>query len=228
LNELLRDINPGTKASDYRLRPPSSLGSKAGSKIAATLLSEASGTKLGIMPTPKVIPAFNESQLHQGTPEAQALMTTLDEDADTNDGGCYSRPKGGLRASVPCVKERALLLTGDPFFGLCEECSLFTEVLALFSSLAPSVCADAPFPSKEAPWCGEYKHERTTEKIHFDVKNLDELVAKMLDKHSGIPLRKKKSGLLKLTTLLYFSGADLVDWLLKRYTIFLRALPPSS
>ena len=40
---------------------------------------------------------------------------------------------------------------------------------------------------------------------------------KMMDKHSGLPLRKKKMGLLKLTTILYFTGTDLIDWLLKRY-----------
>jgi hypothetical protein len=43
---------------------------------------------------------------------------------------------------------------------------------------------------------------------------------KMMDKHSGLPLRKKKMGLLKLTTILYFTGTDLIDWLLKRYTFF--------
>ncbi len=70
---------------------------------------------------------------------------------------------------------------------------------------------------QDGPWCGEYKHEREKEKIKYDSRNLDDLVMKMMDKHSGLPLRKKKMGLLKLTTILYFTGTDLIDWLLKRY-----------
>jgi serine/threonine kinase 3 len=239
LDKLLRDISPSGAGGGGGRGRSGSLGSKAGAKVAATLLSETSGAKLGILPAQKMVvpaggggggggpsPQLEESQRETRTvrrgqlppeevrsspnsPSSSSTSTSTyrerkakEEEAGGYAAGAQSQQQqqrvGALsrrRTSPANKKDTHFRRSGDQLFGLCDECSLLTE---------------------DGPWCGEYKHEREKEKIKYDSKNLDDLVGKMMDKHSGLPLRKKKMGLLKLTTILYFTGTDLVDWLLKR------------
>lgn len=199
LDKLLRDISPAGAAGGGG-RSTGSLGSKAGAKVAAALLSEASGAKLGILPTQKIVDdGINGREIEKRTVRVEQQEQLFERKAKEETGGKneHDRLKLTRRRSAPAGKkgDRLRLHRGDPIFGLCDECSLLTE---------------------DGPWAGEYKHEREKEKIKYDSKHLDELVVKMMDKHSGLPLRKKKMGLLKLTTILYFTGTDLIDWLLKR------------
>jgi serine/threonine protein kinase len=219
LDKLLRDISP-SGASGGNARASGSLGSKAGAQVAATLLSEKSGAKLGILPAQKMVPSDLEQSRQEkrtvkiGPPEevirstsspnspssssSATSLSSYERKAKEEAGGKSEehRIKLSRRRSAPPAKKGARFRrSGDQLFGLCDECSLSTE---------------------DGPWCGEYKHEREKEKIKYDSRNLDDLVMKMMDKHSGLPLRKKKMGLLKLTTILYFTGTDLIDWLLKR------------
>ncbi|ELR15165.1 protein kinase domain containing protein [Acanthamoeba castellanii str. Neff] len=219
LDKLLRDISPSGAGGGNNGggRASGSLGSKAGAKVAATLLSEKSGAKLGILPAQKMVsPDLEQSQREKRTvkiePPEEIIRSTSSSPNSPSSSSSTSlseyerkakeenseehRIKLSRRRSAPPTKKAGRFRrSGDQLFGLCDECSLSTE---------------------DGPWCGEYKHEREKEKIKYDSRHLDDLVMKMMDKHSGLPLRKKKMGLLKLTTILYFTGTDLIDWLLKR------------
>lgn len=171
--------------------------------MAAALLSEKSGAKLGILSTQKIVDveeerAEVEKRIARSEPREE-LFELKKKDAGSKIKQ-EQRSKPGRRRKAS--SDRGRLHKGDPIFGLCDECSLFTE---------------------DGPWAGEYKHEREKEKLKYDGRHLDDLVLTMMDRHSGLPLRKKKMGLLKLTTILYFTGADLIDWLLKRYVSFPRS-----
>jgi hypothetical protein len=152
LDKLLRDISP-SGASGGNARASGSLGSKAGAQVAATLLSEKSGAKLGILPAQKMVPSDLEQSRQEkrtvkiGPPEevirstsspnspssssSATSLSSYERKAKEEAGGKSEehRIKLSRRRSAPPAKKGARFRrSGDQLFGLCDECSLSTEV----------------------------------------------------------------------------------------------------
>lgn len=155
LDKLLRDISPsgaGGGNGNGGGRASGSLGSKAGAKVAATLLSEKSGAKLGILPAQKMVsPDLEQSQREKRTvkiepPEEITRSTSSSPNSPSSSSTSLSeyerkakeenseehRIKLSRRRSAPPTKKAGRFRrSGDQLFGLCDECSLSTEVRCL-------------------------------------------------------------------------------------------------
>jgi len=147
LDKLLRDISPSGAGGGNNGggRASGSLGSKAGAKVAATLLSEKSGAKLGILPAQRMVsPDLEQSQREKRTvkiepPEEITRSTSSSPNSPSEyerkakeENSEEHRIKLSRRRSAPPTKKAGRFRrSGDQLFGLCDECSLSTEVRRL-------------------------------------------------------------------------------------------------
>ncbi len=113
--------------------------------MAATLLSEKSGAKLGILPAQKMVsPDLEQSQREKRTvkiepPEEITRSTSSSPNSPSEyerkakeENSEEHRIKLSRRRSAPPTKKAGRFRrSGDQLFGLCDECSLSTEVCRL-------------------------------------------------------------------------------------------------